>query len=112
MAIIKDNFCVQYFGQVCLRSSRTSPPPLRLYDLTQPKREEHHATASKCTELSQANQETAVQVCHPSVGAYAHAPWTRHFSQYESLQPLSREDLITVVWQRLGLGLAQQRRHH
>ena len=39
----------QYFGQFCLRSSRMSPPLLRLCYLRQPKREEHHATAPKCT---------------------------------------------------------------
>ena len=47
------------------------------------------------------NQETAVQVCHPSVGTFAHAPWPRHLSQSESLQPLSRKDILTVVRQRL-----------
>jgi hypothetical protein len=102
----------QYFGQFCLRSSRTSPPLLRLCYLRQPKGEEHHATAPKCTELSQANQETAAQVCPPSVGAYAHTPWTRHLAQYESLQSLARKDLCTVVRQTLCLGLAQSGRHH
>src|SRR5262245_36438097 len=70
----------QCFGQFCLRSRHARPSLLRLRYQRQPQREERHATAPKCAEVSQSNQETTIQVCHASVGAYAHAPWTRHFS--------------------------------
>src|SRR5262245_59924937 len=70
----------QCFGQFCLRSRHARPSLLRLGYQWQPQREERHATAPKCAEVSQSNQETTIQVCHASVGAYAHAPWTRHFS--------------------------------
>src|SRR5262245_22968928 len=74
------NSFLQCFGQFCLRSRHARPSLLRLRYQRQPQREELHATAPKCAEASQSNQETTIQVCHASVGAYAHAPWTRHFS--------------------------------
>ena len=56
---------------------------------------------------SQEHQETPASVCHPSVRADAHAPWTRHLSPDESLPPFhertfSRWDARDSDWVSLN----------
>src|SRR5215831_12632860 len=87
----------QYFGQFCLRGSRTSPPILRLCYPRQPRRENHHATAAECTAHVTPNQEAATKVSGASVGTSADAPRPRYISKSKPLQCVSRKDLCTVV---------------
>src|SRR5215510_14832297 len=95
------NSIQQYLGQFCLRGSRTSPPILRLCYPIQPSREKPHATASECTAHVTPNQETATKVPSASVGTSAYAPRPCHVAASEPLQFISREDLCTLVRQRL-----------
>src|ERR1700675_3373377 len=68
------------------RGSRTRSSILRLCSPTQPRMEVPHATASQCTVNTESNQETTTKIYRSSVGALAHASWTRDLSEYESIQ--------------------------